>query len=348
MICLTGCQANHQDIVETPTAIIVKSEIESPPNHKTPNFTVEVVGFVPFGPNSFQEQLVPSNQLNPDGRPKIVGRIAPQILSDNVGTTWLRDGRHIVRVDDGHVVDLLSDENITNVISIVPLPDGFLVASLQDHSLGSSPFISDESRSISLTRLGSANQVIWHQPYPVLTEPPFKRRQLLLNTDGTPYIYIATKTTGQVWKVDIEHGLLELIFTFDSYQPKRVWVTQNRLYWWQYNADSKTRYWHTYHLVNRTNHVIKNSPLQNLFSYIRTPLLDGGALLGNSELIWMGANGLEQKRLSKSELEQAIWLESSGLRTLVLSRVLLQPDGTFLLVGTDDDGIYVVRLTMSN
>lgn len=308
----------------------------SPPESiAIPNYSIEVVDFLPYGDNGIRAQPLLASMLK-NGEPWILGWLPPSIVPSTDGALWLYAEKGLLRVADRAIFPQpITNNDGVSILHTIVVRDGVLVAVQDKGTLAGMIYHFDTS-----------NQLMWTSPFTLgyyvgsAPQPSF-----LYDQDGSVYLY--TGLNGGVLKVDLLDGTLETLYRFDeTYIPLKIWVLNHKLYWYQYHADTKNSSWNEYDLTSGQHRIVRDSPLQNYLAATQAPLPDGGALIHKaSNLIWMNGDGTERIRIVEDQLQPIIWNQHTV--NTRFTRLYPQSDGTYIYTGAQEEGVYILRLRLT-
>ncbi|MGR3279774.1 hypothetical protein ACSYAD_32475 [Acaryochloris marina NIES-2412] len=251
-------------------------------------YKFQLVGSVTWQDDGLQDQILYASTLEL-GQPRMLARIPPDLFRGPDGTLWLMAKGKVVRLQDTDTADIFSLKAIETdeIIALVPTEDRSLIV------------LSRRDMNSVLTRLSSTGELIWHRNDLPMLQQHLTQAQLLVDFDGSTFLYAVSSGIGRVVRIDLMDGSTTTVVSFDSQPPQNVWVSQGSLSWVVF-SDAGTHTWVSKNLETGQQRTIGEPPFQYLLDQVQSPLPNGGALLAvpqKGELIWMNSEGIESKRL---------------------------------------------------
>ncbi|KAI9130401.1 hypothetical protein [Acaryochloris sp. CCMEE 5410] len=252
-------------------------------------YKFQLVGSVTWQKDGLQDQILYASTLEL-GKPKMLARIPPDLFRGPDGTLWLMSKGTVARLQGTDAADIFSLKAIETdeIIALVPTEDRSLIV------------LSRRDMNSVLTRLSSTGELIWQRNDLPTLQQHLTQAQLLVDFDGSTFLYAVSREVGQVVKIDLTNGSSTTVVSFESQPPQKVWVNQGSLSWVVF-SDAGTHTWVSKNLETGQQHTLGEPPLQYILDQAQGSLPNGRVLLAipkKGELIWMNSEGLETERLS--------------------------------------------------
>lgn len=265
----------------------------------------ELVAFVPWMEHGLEDELIYSSMRGPGGSPIVLGRLPPLVLLGPDGTLWLGRGTAVVRIRDAQSPEAfaLAAAGIETLATMAPTLDAGML------------LFGREGSDNVLARLSDSETVVWRKLDVPLPQDGFDHAQLLVDLDGSAYLYARGISEGLVVQVNLDDGATSVIVEFAESPPKNLWVREGRLFWTTYSEG--VRAWVSRDIEAGERKVVEGQGhFQSSLGKVCASLPGGGALLEVSagHLIWMGQDGDETNSLMLAGIVRADKGIAVGLR----------------------------------
>lgn len=351
-------------------AVIVKGD-----EQLIKSISFELVGTVPrylFGPDM---PVLHSGKLSFLGEPIIIGYPPPELRKGPEGLFWLTSQSQVVILTEGGKGKVLPLNISDNIIALAPTMDGRVLTLLGDNQEEVLKCFSLEGEELWINSNLPAIPVHSGALFMSLLSDP-SGDVLLYTQDGEEGSGMNIDlASGQL------STIFELSENLPLKQGK-IWLYEKKVYWVTYRDENQ--YWHYLDLVSQEqHHITPESELQHPLGMACTPLENDGALLlsiMDNALVWMNSLGKEEFRYiyggmvcmddrllvksgkegcehlawweagmredinNESSIHEAMELIRTFITSVSLAEAIVEKEGSILIVGSDSEKVFVVRI----